>query len=166
MLVTVTATLTLARMPFPTKTVSSPSGEVTVHLMPHKDEAIVVVSSNSPTLRFSFDELPIPEEERWERVRYTTAGLTWYRNSIAFFDDSGRYFISCLSWGRHLVLDLEKAKITYGLTEALEEEALQKAKAEASVLLQSINHWDRQDGRNPCWSTSHGGCHTQIEGTA
>ncbi len=145
-LATVAPILATATMPFPTKTVSSSSGQVNAQLLPNMKEVLVVVVSNSPTLRFSFEDLPIPMEERCDRVHYTTAGLTWYRNSIAFFDQSERHLIVRLSWGKYLVLELEKAVLTYGLTEALENEANQKAKAEASALLLSRDRWDRQTG--------------------
>lgn len=138
--------LASATAPFPTKVVTSSSGTVTARLQPDMKEVLVVTSSNAPTLRYSFEDFPIPAEERWEHVHYTTAGLTWYRNSIAFFDRSERYLIVRLSWGKHLVLDLAKKELIYGLPPRLQDEALDQAKVDVPGLMQSHDRWDRQTG--------------------
>lgn len=137
-----------ATNPYPPKTVVSSSGRLSAELHSNPPSTAIIVSSRKQAIHFfSFEDLPFPNDFSISRhIAFTTAGRLWYRNSIAFFDHTETFLIIRLEWGDHIVLDLRRSTMTWGLPADLKEEAMITTKTHVLDLLNSDDARNRKVG--------------------
>jgi len=80
----------------------------------------------------------------------TSAGLGWYRNSIAVFDNEDPFFIIKLSWPQYVVIDLQKHAIEKKPSAELLNNARTLMSSLALKWLNSDSPYKRQTGAIVC----------------
>jgi len=81
----------------------------------------------------------------------TTAGLDWYQNSVAVFDEDEDFFIIKLRWPEeYVVLDLKNRKISKKPSHETFQDVLKALENQALYLLDSKDPYQRQTGAMIC----------------
>jgi len=134
----------IATPPWPPQTVTSPSSNYTALLQSSLSKSLVIRSNNAVLCSFVYKDFGIPERSTIDLM--STAGLLWYRDSIAFFDKSERHLVIRLRWGRYVVMDLETRTSSLEMTSELRREVDEAVRRQVLILLKSTDAWERENG--------------------
>lgn len=144
-----------ATEPFASEEYVSESGRYHVVLNPglrgeYPDSQLIVLSDEEENKNYSFSVEELGLDFSHPNMIMSTAGLGWYRNSIAVFDEEESFFIIKLSGSQYVVIDLQE----YAVEKEPSAELLNNARILMGTLalqwLDSDSPYKRQTGAIVC----------------
>lgn len=140
-----------ATEPFPSEEHTSKSGRYHIVFNSTRvgDRGLFLIDSMAEKeYSFSVEEFGLNYEH--QNMMFSSAGLSWYKNSIAVFNKNETLFLIKLGWKRYIALDLENYTIISTPSEIsfkLEKESIVK---KALELLDSDSPYKRETGAIAC----------------
>ncbi|MEW5894819.1 MAG: hypothetical protein AB1650_03515 [Candidatus Omnitrophota bacterium] len=144
-----------ATEPFPSEEYFSKSGRYHIVLAPllrggMPDNGALILSDKKEKKDFSFSVEQVSLNFDHPNMVMSTAGLGWYRNSIAVFSDDEKTFVIKLLWPQYVVLNLENHSIVKEPAESILKEAEKLMANLALKWLDSADPYQRQTGAIVC----------------
>lgn len=137
-----------ATEPFPNEEYISKTGRYHIVLYPTSEQSLIL-SDKKENKDYSFSVEQFDLDFIHNNMMISTAGLGWYRNSIAVFNDEEIFFVIKLPWPQYVVVDLQKHVIVKDPSEILKDVAIMM-NALALKWLDSEDPYQRQTAAIVC----------------